>query len=161
VTAPEINIHTFPYRLRWTQELVDEVLTRYEVIKDALTDIVGPSGQRMYVDPSITAIQALHLALAGGTLDEDLALIESRLRPDRYNMFEHLREWRARGEFDDDDPPVTSEEIKARAEQLRKEMREQVDPDVLDALESTIADEFNTDIKKNRRRGKRVVKEGE
>lgn len=161
MTAPEINVHTFPYRLRWTQELVDEVLTRYEIIKDTLTDIVGPSGQRMYVDPSITAIQALHLALAGTTIDEDLALIESRLRPDRYNMFEHLREWRAKGEFDDDDEPVTREEIEARAEQLRKEMREQVDPDVLDALEDKIATEFRSDMKRDRRRGKRVVKEGE
>lgn len=161
MTAPEINVHTFPYRLKWTKEMVDEVLGRFERIKDTMTDVVGPSGQRMYIDPSIVAILALHQALAGARIDDDVALIESRLRADRYNMFEHVREWRVKGDFDDDDEPEDQAEIQARAQRLRKEMRENVDPDVLEALESTIADEFKTDIRKDRRRGKRIVKEGE
>lgn len=161
MTAPEINVHTFPYRLKWTKEMVAEVLGRFDRIKDTMTDVVGPSGQRMYIDPSIVAILALHQALAGVNVDDEAALIESRLRADRYNMFEHVREWRIKGAFDDDDEPIDQAEVQARAERLRKEMRENVDPDVLDALETTIADEFKADLRKDRRRGKRVVKEGE
>lgn len=161
MTAPSINVHTFPYRLQWTQEMLDDVLARFDAIKDALTDIVGPSGAPMYVDPSIAAVQALHLALAGGHIDEDRALIESRLRPDARGMFEHTREWRVKGSFADDDVPISREEVDARVEELRADMRKSIDPEVLDALQEKLADEYRTDARKANKRGKRVAKEGE
>lgn len=155
MTAPEINVHTFPYKRKWTADEVARIDAKYLELRDNLTDVVGPSGQVIYIDPSIVAMLALHLALV------ELGFIESRVRPDQYNMFEHFREWRVTGEFDDDDLPPDPAETEARVERLRKEMRENVDPEVLAALEDKIAAEFKGDIKKQRRRGKRVTKEGE
>lgn len=155
MTAPDINVHTFPYKRKWTTEEVALIDAQYLKRQEHLTDVVGPSGQVVYMDPSIVSMLALHLALV------DLGFIESRLRPDRYGMFEHFREWRVTGEFDDDDLPEDPAVTEERADRLRQEMRENVDPDVLAALEDKIAAEFKGDLKKQRRRGKRVTKEGE
>jgi len=159
-SAPEINVNTFPYRRKWTRDELDGVYARFEKIRDVLTDAVGPTGQVVFIDPAVVAILALHAALAGTDVHDDQAFIESRIRPDATGMFANTREWRVKGEFGPEDPPTPQEVIEAKAEKVRREMREQVDPEVLAALSAKIAEEFLADTRANHARGKRIVQEG-
>lgn len=159
--APEINPHTFPYRLRWTQEIYDDVMARFDRLSHAMTDIVGPTGAVTYVSPDHVKILALHAALAGADVLPDKALIEYRLRPDANYMFEAVHEWRPVGEFDDDDPFIPQEEIDRRARELHEQMRQEVDPEVMAALQKKLADEYASDMEKKAKQGRRVSKEGE
>lgn len=160
LSAPAINVATFPYRRKWTQAELDGVYDRFEKIRDVLTDAVGPTGQTVYIDPGIVAILALHASLAGTDVHEDQAFIESRVRPDASGMFANTIEWRVKGEFGPDDPPTPKAEIDAKAEQVRREMREQVDPEVLAALYAKIGEEFLAETRANQSSGKRVEREG-
>ena len=158
--APPINVATFPYRRKWTKTELDGVYARFEKIRDALTDAVGPTGQVVFIDPAVVAILALHAALAGADVHDDQAFIESRIRPDASGMFANTVEWRVKGEFGEDDPPTPQSVIDAKAEQVRREMREQVAPEVLSALIAKIGEEYLAETRANQAVGKRVDQEG-
>lgn len=160
LSAPAINVATFPYRRKWTKTELDGVYARFEKIRDVLTDVVGPTGQTVFIDPGVVAILALHAALAGTDVHDDQAFIESRVRPDASGMFANTVEWRVKGEFGEDDPPTPQADIDAKAEQVRREMREQVDPEVLAALCAKIGEEYLADTRANHASGKRVEQEG-
>jgi hypothetical protein len=161
IEPPKINVQTFPYRRRWTQAELDEVYERFEKIRTVLTDVVGPSGQVMYIDPGTVAILALHAALAGCDVDDDLAFIEVRIRNDEHGVFQGVHEWRVKGEFAPNDLPEDPKIAKARAAELRAQLRDEVDPAVLNELKRQIAEEFTAEVRKSNKRGKRVKQEGQ
>lgn len=161
IEPPKISVQNFPYRRRWTQAELDEVYARFEKIRTVLTDVVGPSGQVMFIDPGTVAIIALHASLAGADIDDDLAFIEHRVREDEYGVFQGVHEWRVKGEFAPDDLPEDPKVAQARAAELRAKLREEVDPSILAELKRQIAEEFTAETKKTSKRGKRVRKEGQ
>lgn len=161
IEPPKISVQKFPYRRRWTQAELDGVYERFEKIRTVLTDVVGPSGQVLYIDPGTVAILALHAALAGCDVDDEQAFIEVRIRDDEYGVFQGVHEWRVKGEFAPDDVPEDPALARARAAELRTKLREEVDPRILAELKRQIAEEFTTETKRNSKRGKRVKREGQ
>lgn len=161
VEPPKINVKQFPYHRRWTQAELDGVYERFEKIRTVLTDVVGPSGQVIYIDPGTVAILALHAALAGCAVDEEQAFIEYRIRQDEYGLFENVHEWRVKGEFDPLDKPEDPDRAAARAQELREQLRNEVDPKILAELRRQLAEEFTAETTKSRKRGKRIQKEGQ
>jgi hypothetical protein len=133
---------TFPYRAKWNKEQVAQLEGRIKRIRAALTDPVGLSGHQMYIDDGSIANIATHLALAGGDVNEDVALIEYRLRPDEDVMIRDAREWRPRGEFGDEPPPPSDAEIERQAADLREQMKRQIPPEVLEQVRRDLIREF-------------------
>jgi hypothetical protein len=160
IEPPKLDVKSFPYRRKWTEAELDGVYARFEKIRTVLTDVVGPSGQIVYIDPGMVAILALHAALAGTDVDDELAFIEHRIRSDDYGLFQDVHEWRVKGEFHPDDKPEDPAVAKAKAAELREQLRKEVAPDILSALRQQLAEEFDAETTKTKRRGKRVSKEG-
>lgn len=121
----------FPYRARWSREQLAIIEQRIHRIRGALTDPVGLSGHQMYIDDASIANIASHLALAGCDIHPDDALIEYRLREDENVMIRDAREWRPKGEFGDEPPPPTDEELAEKSRQFREQMKAQIPPEVL------------------------------
>src|SRR5688572_2972244 len=99
MTTPSITPQTFPYRRKWTKVELDEILDRKDRLVEAMTDAVGPSGQALYLPPDLVHIMALHVALAGGEVREELAYIVAHVRPDESGMFQGAREWLLKKEY--------------------------------------------------------------
>lgn len=134
--------YSFPYRAKWTKEQVQALEGRINRIRAALTDPVGLSGHQMYIDDGSIANIACHLALAGGDVDDSVALIEYRLRPDDDVMIRDAREWRPKGEFGDEPPPPSLDEVERQAAEWREQMKKQIPPEVLDQLRRDLVREF-------------------
>lgn len=132
----------FPYRARWTKEQINLLEGRIDRIRDALTDPVGLSGHTMYIDDGSIANIASHLALAGGDIHPDAALIEYRLRPDEDVMIRDAREWKPKGDFGDEPPPPSREELAEQARLYREQMKAQIPPDLLEQVKQDFIREF-------------------
>lgn len=141
MTAPRITPETFPYRRKWTQEQLDEIFSRHVRLVEAMTDAVGPTGQVIYVPPDMLNILALHLALAGGEVQDRLAYIVGKPyvrpaeddSPNRENSnqrvyFDDVREWVLRSEYEPGppDPDETAAVAKAAAEKIRRQLPPEV-----------------------------------
>lgn len=162
IEPPQINVKSFPYYRKWTQAELDGVYARFEKVRTVLTDVVGPSGQVIYIDPGTVAILALHASLAGCDVhDDERQFIEHRIRKDEYGLFENVHEWRVKGEFHPEDKPEPEDVARARAAELREQLRKEVDPRVLAELKQQLAEEFTAETTKARSRGRRVSKEGQ
>jgi len=96
----------------------------------------------MYIDDGSIANIACHLALAGCDVDDAVALIEYRLRPDDDVMVRDAREWRPKGEFGDEPPPPSLADVEARAAEMREQMKRQIPPEVLEQVRRDIVREF-------------------
>jgi hypothetical protein len=127
MTAPAINARTFPYRRKWTQQQIDEILERKDRLAEAMTDAVGPAGQQMYVDLSSIHMLALHAALAGADVHDELAYIRAEVinSPGAPENFHH---WRLRSEYEPapPDPDETRRKAAAAAEQIRRQLSPEV-----------------------------------
>ncbi|WP_374159070.1 hypothetical protein ACEWX3_07560 [Mycobacterium sp. G7A2] len=143
MTAPAITPESFPYRRKWTKAQIGEILARHERLADAMTDAVGPVGQALYLPPDMIHILALHLALAGGEVRDELAYIVSRPLPvDRNKLaFADAREWVLKQEYEPGppDPNETAAKAKAAADQIKR----QLTPEVAQALTALLAEQFN------------------
>lgn len=133
---------SFPYRAKWSKEQVAPLEGRIQRIRAALTDPVGLSGHQMYIDDGSIANIASHLALAGCDVHDGDALIEYRLRPDEDVMVRDAREWRPKGEFGDEPPPPSLEEVEAQAAEWREQMKRQIPPEVLEQVRRDLIREF-------------------
>lgn len=142
MTAPAINVHTFPYQRKWTKAELDDVYTRFDKLRQALTDAVGPSGQRLYTPPDMIAIQALHLALAGGDVSDDKAFIWARERDDEGAMFQGELEWLVKKDVP---PPPPDDTDVSEAAQIKA----QIDRGLSPAQRAELARLFIADMKKS------------
>lgn len=134
--------YNFPYRAKWSKAQIEALEGRINRIRSALTDPVGLSGHQMYIDDGSIANIACHLALAGCDVHDDVALIEYRLRPDEDVMVRDAREWRPKGEFGDEPPPPSLDEVERQAAELREQMKKQIPPEVLEQLRRDLVREF-------------------
>jgi hypothetical protein len=127
MTAPAITVKTFPYRRKWTQAQVDEISARKDRLAGAMTDAVGPAGQQLYVDAAHIHILALHLALAGGEVRDELAYITAEIinSPGAPASFHH---WHLKSEYTPapPDPDETKRKAAAAAEQIRRQLSPEV-----------------------------------
>lgn len=139
MTAPG---YSFPYRAKWNGQQVKALEGRINRIRAALTDPVGLSGHQMYIDDASIANIACHLALAGCDVDDSVALIEYRLRPDEDVMVRDARVWRPKGDFGDEPPPPSNDEIERQAAELREQMKRQIPPEVLEQVRRDLVREF-------------------
>lgn len=137
----------FPYRARWTQAQVDALEGRIERLRDALTDPVGLSGHTMYIDEGSIANIASHLALAGADVRPQDALIEYRLRESDNVMIRDAREWKPRGDFGDEPPPPSRDELAEQARQYREQMKAVIPPDVLEQVKRDFIREYKSTTK--------------
>lgn len=132
----------FPYRARWSKDQIKQLEGRIDRIRDALTDPVGLSGHTMYIDDGSIANIASHLALAGCDINPDVALIEYRLRPDEDVMIRDAREWKPKGDFGDEPPPPSREELAEQARLYREQMKAQIPADLLEQVKQDFIREF-------------------
>jgi hypothetical protein len=140
MTAPQITPQTFPYQRKWTRAQLDEILARKDALSEAMADAVGPTGQIIYMPDDLRHILALHLALAGGTVRDELAYIKARIRPNEPGMFADTREWLLKSEYvpAPPDPDETAVKARAAADQIRR----QLTPEVRAAVMAMMADEL-------------------
>lgn len=141
---PAITPETFPYRRKWTQEQLNEILDRKDRLVAAMTDAVGPTGQVLYLPIDLLHILALHMSLAGCEVEDRLAYIVSRpVKQDKPEelVFQDAREWVLRQEYEPGPPDIdeTASQAKAAAEKIRR----QLSPEVTAALAHILADGLN------------------
>lgn len=145
-SAPTINPNTFPYRRKWTQAEVDELTGRIEKLREAMTDMVGPSGVVMYIDAGSIAHIATHLALAGADLypiDDDRVYIWPDVKKDNSGIFDSMIEWRVKKDHQPPEPqPIDPETVRAAAEAARAEIMAKLPREVREALIPQLAKEF-------------------
>lgn len=148
-SAPTINPNTFPYRKKWTKAETDELEARITKLRDAMVDMVGPSGVLMYIDAGSIANIASHLALAGADLhDDERQYIWRDASPDELDIFEQVK-WHIRQDFERPEPaPEPDGEDETVAEHARL-AREQIDKQlpgpVRKQLIANLIKEFNVD----------------
>lgn len=146
-TAPGINPNTFPYRRKWTQAETDELIARIEKLREAMVDMVGPSGVVMYIDAGTIAHIATHLALAGADLhstDDARTYIWAERRPDETGIFEATVEWKVKKDHRPPPPPPAPdpEQVEREAAAARAQIYKQLTPEVRDRLIADLAHEF-------------------
>lgn len=147
MTAPKITPESFPYRLKFTQEQLADVTDRHERLAAAMTDAVGPTGQSIYVPPDLLHFLALHLALAGGDVQDRLAYIVSRpYEPSDVDddtrervQFAGIREWVLKDDYEPEpaDPNETAAIAMAAADKIRR----QLPPEVMEQLTQIFVEE--------------------
>lgn len=138
-TAPAINPNTFPYRRKWTQAEIDELTARIEKLREAMVDMVGPSGVLMWIDAGTIAHIATHLALAGADLhplDDDRTYIWPEKKPDASGIFDSMIEWRVKKDHRPPPPPTEDEQkrIAEEAAAAREQINRQLKPEVRELL---------------------------
>lgn len=154
MSATEITLESFPYRRDWQQEEFDEILARKDLLVEAMTDALGPTGQMLWLPADIIHILAFHLAFAGGTVEDRLAWIVSKpyeppppSEDDDKQVdgtgrihFEGLRHWVLKENYQPGppDPDETTAMATAAAEKIRR----QLTPAVTEALTAILADQF-------------------
>lgn len=148
-TAPGINPNTFPYRRKWTQDEIDELTARIEKLREAMVDMVGPSGVLMWIDAGTIAHIATHLALAGADLypiEDDRVYIWPDVQKDTSGIFDSMIEWRVKKDHTPPEPePVDPEKVRLAAEAARAEIMSKLSPDVRAVLIPQLAKEFERD----------------
>lgn len=149
-TAPPINPHTFPYHRKWTKDETDELIDRINKLRAAMTDMVGPSGVSMFIDPGVIAHIATHLALAGGDLhplEDPRTFIWPEVQEDQQGIFEAFIRWRVKKDHRLPPPPTDEQlaEVEAKAAAARAQIDAQLPPDVRAALIKQLRKEFEHD----------------
>jgi hypothetical protein len=154
----------YPYLKKFDPAKVAEALDRKDKLVDLLTDPVGPDGTVINVPMDMLHILAFHLAYAGADVHTDhRQLIEYRVRADPERMFE-MYEWRPKGTFDDEPEPEA--EPDGEAVTIAAQMRQQLTPEVREALAQILADEFaaarrDTDISPRERAEQVLIEQRE
>jgi len=147
-TAPAINPNTFPYRRKWTKAETDELEARITKLRDAMVDMIGPSGVLLYIDAGSIANIATHLALAGADLhDDERQYIWRDASPDELNIFEVVK-WHIKQDVPiPPERPATAEQeqVRRQAEQAQRDIYEQLDPQVRKLLIQNLTKEFEHD----------------
>lgn len=153
-TAPTINPNTFPYRRKWTREETDELTERIEKLREAMVDMVGPSGAVMYIDAGTIAHIACHLALAGADLypvDDPRTYIWPDRKEDASGIFDSMIEWRVKKDHTPPKdiarpkPELDPDKVAAAAAKARQQIDAQLHPEVKAALIKQMAKEFEHD----------------
>lgn len=139
MTMPAITPATFPYRRKWTRAELDDILARKDQLAAAMTDAVGPVGQYLGIPADCLHILALHVALAGGEVRDELAYIVAK--PAKGGMFVDSKEWVLKKEYKPGPPPA--DETDAKAEAAADQIRRQLTPEVRAAVIAKLTDEFN------------------
>lgn len=140
VTAPTINPNTFPYLKKFTQAELDALFERIDYYRDAMTDMVGPSGVVMYIDAGTIANIAFHLAMV------DLGYIWADVQQDQEGIFEGYVVWRLKKEHEPPPPaPVDEDAIAKQVEAARNQINKQLPPKVRKALLAKLAEEYEHD----------------
>lgn len=147
MTAPTINPNTFPYLKKFTAEERDELLGRIERLRAAMTDMVGPSGVVMFIDAGSIANIAFHLAMCGygDEPPEEKAYIWADVQADQDGIFEGFIDWKLKKEHRPPRKAADPVDVDAKAAAARKQIRDQLGPDVEAALIKQIGIEFNKD----------------
>ena len=137
---PGLVLPNYPYLNKFTPEQVADALDRKDKLVELLMDPVGPDGTLINLPVDMMHIVAFHLAYAGADAHTDhRQLIESRPTRDESQMFE-MYEWRPKGEFTD--PPTESDDSGGEAATIAAQMKQQLTPEVREALVSILAEEF-------------------
>lgn len=148
-TAPAINPNTFPYLKRFTPEELDDLFERIDQLRDAMTDLVGPSGVTMYIDDGTIANIAFHLAMAGArVIDDAKAYIWPDVQEDADGLFKGFITWRLKKEHEPPPPKpkeVDPELLERQAEAAREQIYRQLPADVRNLLIANLAKEFEHD----------------
>jgi hypothetical protein len=145
--AEKLALPNYPYLNKFSKEQVSAALDRKDRLAEAMTDAIGPDGTWINIPPDMLQILAFHLAYAGGEVFDDLALIESRVRENEANdngyglLWEGLREWRPKGEFEDDADKPSDADARNEAQQMAAQLRRQLNPGVRSALAEIFAEE--------------------
>lgn len=141
-TAEAINPNTFPYLKKFEQEELDALFEKIDYYRDAMVDMVGPSGVVMYIDAGTIANIAFHLAMV------DLGYIWPDVQPDQDGIFEGFTVWRLKKEHEPPPKPaqpIDGDEVERKATAAREQIRRQLGPEVEQALKRQIAIEFTKD----------------
>lgn len=83
----------FPYEKRFTKAEVAEITERAARISDAMRDGVAPNGMFLNIPEHLLQLWAVHGALAGVDVIDDLAYIVARPLPNEPGRFEDSVEW--------------------------------------------------------------------
>lgn len=129
----------FPYRRKWTQDQTDDIFRRFRLLADAMSDAVGPMGQQFYLPPELLQMLALHISLAGGTVEDRLAYIVSRpveAEADKV-VFADAREWVLKQDYEQSASKRDSTAAMAKA--AAEKIRSQLPPEVLRAVAADLA----------------------
>jgi hypothetical protein len=146
MTTPAITAKTFPYRRKWTQEQVDEIIARQARLTEAMTDAVGPVGQVLGIDAAIIQIMALHMALAGCEVREELAYIVPVIinQPGAPADF---HQWVLKSEYKP--APPDPDEIKRKAQAAAEQIKRQLSPAVRAEVAAMMREEYERVEKTN------------
>lgn len=123
--APKQVFPDFPYNKRFTKAELVDIMTRADLLGKAMQDGVGPSSAVMNIPADIFEQWMIHAAMAGCTVDDDLAYI--RARPVADAMFQGAREWILKK---DDTPKKRAEDAKIEADRIRARLETEVSPAV-------------------------------
>lgn len=72
----------FPYDKKFTRAEIAEIIERSKTIGRAMRYGQGPNGAILALPPDLFELWMIHAALAGVTVDEELAYIRPRVKPD-------------------------------------------------------------------------------
>ena len=124
--APRV-FPNFPYDKAFTRDELAEILERAKIIGRAMRYGQGPNGAILALPPDLFELWMVHAALAGVTVDEDLAFIRPRVIPD---VLGDAVEWVLKKE----DTAAAREADLAREAAARAAEIEALDPRVRDAV---------------------------
>lgn len=109
----------FPYDRRFTREEIAEITDRSERIKAAMRDGVAPNGYTLNVPEDMLALWAVHNALAGMEVHDELAYIVAI--PDPEGPFTDSTKWVLKEDAEKLGPTPEQEAAKY-TEALKKEL---------------------------------------
>lgn len=149
-SAPAINPHTFPYLKRFDQDELDDLFERIDAFRAALTDPVGPSGVKYFIDDGTIANIAFHLAMVGARIvDDEHAYIWADIRDDPEQIFQGYVTWRLKKDHEPPPPkpaePADPVEVARQAAAARELIDRQLAPAVRKLLIANLAKEFTHD----------------
>lgn len=152
MTAPNINPHTFPYLKKFTTDELNDLLERIEDLRNAMVDMVGPSGVVTYIDAGTIANIAFHLAMAGARIvDDEKAYIWPDVQADQEGIFEGYVTWRLKKEHEPPPakkkaaPPLDPDAVAEAAARARDQINAQLHPDVKKKLLAELVKEYEVD----------------
>ena len=138
----DLVLPNYPYRGKFTAEQIQDALDRKDKIVETLMDPVGPDGTIINIPVDMLHIVGFHMAFAGVDVHTDhRQLIESRTTRDETGMFE-MYQWKPKGEFGPQ-PPDADPDTGQEAATIAAQMRQQLTPQVREALVSLLAEEFD------------------
>lgn len=118
----------FPYDRKFSRREITEILDRAKVVGRAMRDGHGPNGATLALPPDIFELWMIHAALAGVTVDENLAYIRPKVQSGA--MFADAVTWVLKKE---DTPAALAADLKREAE-AHAAYIESLPPKVRDAV---------------------------